>query len=125
MTNKRMESYSTGEDGFIWVDFHLSPDGKTLAIIGCVWGSPYWIKIYDFSDPLNLPLRELKEIELLDNDEVITGWKDNETLKMKGIKREREIEKFENGSQRMKIISETPIEREINVKHSIGLRFSR
>ena len=117
LTKRKMASSSPGEDGFIWTDFHLSPDGNTLATIGCYWGSPYMIKIYDFRAPLSLPLRELNIIELLDNDEVITGWKDNETLKTKGIKREREIEKFENGSQRMKIISETPAEREISVKH--------
>jgi hypothetical protein len=117
LTERRMESYTTGEDGFIWTDFHLSPDGNTLATIGCYWACPYVIKIYDFKDPLSLPLKELKEIELLDNDEVITGWKDNHTLTTKGVKREREIEKFEGGSQRMKVISETPIEREINVKH--------
>ena len=115
LTNRKMSSYSPEKEGFIWCDFHLSPDGKTLATIGCYWACPFEIKIFDFSDPMNLPLKEIKEIELLDNDEIIVGWIDNETLKMKGIKREKEPEYFENGSFRMKTMSETEIEREINI----------
>jgi hypothetical protein len=115
LTHGKIVGYSPNKDGFIWTDFHLSPDGKTLATIGCYWGWDYVIKIYDFSDPMNLPLKELKEIELLGNDETIIGWINNETLKMKGIKREREREECENGGFRMKILSETEIEREINI----------
>lgn len=115
LTNAKIAGYSPNEDGFIWTDFHLSPDGKTLATIGCYWAWPYVIKLYDFSDPMNLPLKEIKEIKLLDNDEIIIGWLDNETLKMKGIKREREPEYCEGGGVRMKTLSETEMEREINI----------
>ncbi len=119
LTNRKMESYSPNEDGFIWTDFHLSPDGKTLATIGCYWACPYVIKVYDFQNPMTLPLEELNEIELLDADEIITGWIDNETLKMKGIKRDKEMEKSENGGFRMKTVSETRIERKIKaLKHN-------
>lgn len=119
LTNRKMESFSPDEDGFIWTDFHLSPDGKILATVGCYWACPYVIKIYDFQNPLVLPLPELNEIELLDADEIITGWLDNDTLKMKGVKREKEMEKFDNGSFKMNTISETPIEREIKaLKHN-------
>jgi hypothetical protein len=115
LTNRKMTGYSPNEDGFIWTDFHLSPDGSTLATIGCYWACPYVIKLFDFSDPLNLPLREIKEINLLDNDEIIVGWLDEKTLKMKGVKREHEFEYFEDGSVRKKTISETDIEREIKI----------
>ena len=120
LTNRKMESYSPDEDGFISTEFHMSTDGKKLATVGCYWACPFVIKIYDFEEPLVLPLKELDEIELLDADETITGWLDNETLKLKGIKREKEMEEFDDGSFRMKIISETPIEREIkmNTKHN-------
>jgi hypothetical protein len=118
LTNKRMAGYSSGEDGFIWVNFHLSPDGNKLATIGCYWGSSYLIKIFDFSNPLVLPLKELKEIELLDNDEIIIDWADNENLKMKGVKRDRRPEYFGNGSMRYNIINETPMERLININGS-------
>jgi hypothetical protein len=115
LTNRLLVGYSPSEDGFIWTDFHLSPDGKVLATIGCYWACPYVIKLFDFSNPLTLPLKEMREIRLLENDETIVRWLDNETLKMKGVQREREPEYFEGGSMRMNIISETPIEREIKI----------
>jgi len=115
LTNLKMTGYSPNENGFIWTDFHLSPDGKTLATIGCHWACPYVIKLFDFSDPLTLPLKEIKEIELLGNDEIILGWLDNVTLKTKGMKRERGPEYFEGGSIRTKAIVETEMERMINI----------
>lgn len=115
LTNKKIEGYSPEAEGFIWTDFYLSPDGTKLATIGCHWACPYVIKLFDFTTPLDLPLRELKEIELLDNDEIIVQWLDNSTLQMKGVKREREPEYFDEGSMRMKIISETTIERQIKI----------
>jgi hypothetical protein len=118
LTNKKMAGYSPKKDGFIWTDFHLSPDGKILATIGCYWACPFVIKLFDFSEPLNLPLKEIKEIKLLDNDEVILGWLNHETLKTKGMKRERKTEYFKDGSMRMKIISENEMEREININNS-------
>jgi hypothetical protein len=66
-----------------------------------------------------LPLTEIKEIELLDNDEIILGWTDNETIKTKGIKRERETEYFDDGSQRSKTISEKQVGRLININGSL------
>jgi len=115
LTNSKIAGYSPNEDGFIWTDFHLSPDEKTLATIGCFWACPYVIKLFDFSDPINLPLKEIREIELLDNDEIIIGWLDNETLKMKGVKRETKREYLDNGSFRIKTLSETELEREIKI----------
>ena len=115
LTNRIMKSHSTNEDGFIWTDFYLSPNGKKLATVGCYWACPYVIKLFDFSEPMNLPLNEIKEIDLLDNDEIIVGWLDNETLQMKGFKRDREPEYFDGGSFRMKIINETKVERQIKI----------
>lgn len=122
LTNRKMSSYSPNEDGFIWTSFYLSPDSKLLATIGCYWGSQYFIKVFDFSNPMELPLPEIAEIELLDNDEVIQGWLNNTTLKMKGVQREREPEYDENGSFRMKILSEIPVEREIPIHGESSLQ---
>lgn len=118
LTNRNLASYSPNEEGFIWTDFYLSPDGKTLATIGCFWACPYVLKLFDFSDPMNLPLKEIKEITLLGNDEIILGWLDNTTLKMKGIQRVQEPEYFGGGSMRMKTISEINIEREIKIDNT-------
>ena len=118
LTNRKMNGFSPEEEGFIWTAFHLSPNGKTLATIGCYWACQYVIKLFDFSNPLELPLKEIKEIELLDNDEIIFSWIDDETIQMKGIKSEKEIEYCENNSFRMKTISEKKIERQIKINGS-------
>jgi len=118
LTNVKMAGYSPGEDGFIWTDFHLSPNGKILATIGCYWACDSEIKLFDFSDPMTLPLKEIKRIELLGNDEIILRWLDDETLKMKGVKREREPVYHEGGGMTMKTLSEIKMEREININLS-------
>ena len=64
---------------------------------------------------MKLPLKEISEIELLGNDEIIIGWIDNDTIQMKGVQRERVPEYFEGGSFRMKTINETNVERQIKI----------
>lgn len=115
LTNKKMSGYSPGwdVDGFIWTNFHLSPNGNVLATIGCFWACPYVIKLYDFTDPMSLPLIELAKVDLISNSEIITGWLDNETFSTKGI--EREYQKTINGDFTGKIISERPVERTIKI----------
>ncbi len=36
---------------FIWSDLKVSPDQKTLAVFGCVWGAPHVCCFFDISDP--------------------------------------------------------------------------
>ncbi len=55
LTHHQMESFSPDEDGFIWTNFYLSPDGNKLATIGCYWACPYVIKVYNFKSPMKLP----------------------------------------------------------------------
>ncbi len=85
LTNRKMNSFSPDEDGYIWTEFHLSPDGKYLATIGCVWACPYTIKVFDFQNPLDLPLKEIKEIMLLDDEQTLI-WIDKETIQTVGAK---------------------------------------
>jgi hypothetical protein len=92
LTNRIMSGYSPNEDGFIWTEHHLSPDGAILATIGCCWACPYVIKLYDSSRPLELPLKEIKEIKLLGNDETFVGWIDNNHFRTKGEKGQRLID---------------------------------
>jgi hypothetical protein len=121
LTNRKLYGYSPDESGFIMTDFHLSPNGKTLATIGCYWACPFVIKFFDFTNPTKLPLREIKEIELLDNDENIVGWLDEETLQMEGIKREKEKVYMEDGGFTMKIISEIKVNRQIKINSKDGI----
>lgn len=79
-----MESYCPQEDGFIWTDFYISPNGRKLAIIGCYWACPYEIKVYDFANPLALPLPEIETIPLLDNDDDFIEWIDDRSFTVQG-----------------------------------------
>jgi hypothetical protein len=115
LSKEQLASYSPGEDGFISTEYSLSPNGKTLAVTGCGWGSPYFIKLFNFSNPMLLPLPELGEIALRGNDEIITGWADNETLLTKGIKREYGYDIFDDDTWQSKLLSETLVERRINI----------
>jgi hypothetical protein len=105
LSNRKMASYSPNEDGFIWTDFHLSPDGRTLATIGCYWACPYVIKLFDFTDPTNLPLREIEEIQLLQNNEIITCWVANDTIQLSLSESRTVREDFEDGSHIYKIVT--------------------
>lgn len=116
LTNRKMTGYSPNEDGFIWTEFYLSPDGKILATIGCYWAGPYVIKLFDFSDPLSLPLTEIKELELLGNNEIITSWLDKETIQLSLSEIETVKEDFEDGSHRYKIVT-----RQIGEKREIKI----
>jgi hypothetical protein len=105
LTNRRIVGFSPNEDGFIWTDFHLSPDGKILATIGCYWACPYVIKLFDFTDPMSLPLTELKEIQLLQNNEIITCWLDNDTIEL-SLSEEKTIRQdFEDGSHKYNVVA--------------------
>ena len=105
LTNRKMVGFSPNEDGFIWTDFQLSPDGKTLATIGCYWACPYVIKLFDFTDPMTLPLPEIKEIQLLQNNEIITCWLDNDTIQLSLSESVTVSEEFEDGSHKYKIVA--------------------
>lgn len=83
LINRKLSSYSSGEDGFVSVEYHLSPNKDILGVIGCFWGCPYVIKLYKFTNPLDLPLTEIQEIKLLDNDEIFVEWVGNDAIKLR------------------------------------------
>jgi hypothetical protein len=80
LTNKKMVSYTENDNGFIWTNHILSPDETMLAVFGCYWGTAYFCMIYDFANPLELPLRMIKETEAIGYD--FLGWIDNKHLKI-------------------------------------------
>ena len=88
LTAREMSGYSPNEDGFISTVYHMSPDGALLLTSGCYWACPYAIKLFDFSNPLVLPWRELRT---LDNNEDVLGWINNTSFKTKGMNVERII----------------------------------
>ena len=59
LTQRKLASYSSEDDAFIWVRFHPSPSKRLLAVSGCYWACPWDIAVYDFSEPMNLPLKRI------------------------------------------------------------------
>jgi hypothetical protein len=78
---RRMKSYSTDEDEFIWTKFFLAPDGNSIAIIGCYWGGSYSVRVYDSKDTTSLPLVQKSEFNMPDNKQSIV-WSDNENFEI-------------------------------------------
>jgi hypothetical protein len=62
-TLRRFESVAPEDDAFIWCVFHPSPSGRYLAVEGCYRACPYMVIIYDFTDPMNLPLPKILECD--------------------------------------------------------------
>lgn len=74
LTDGRVAGFSSPDDAFIWAEFHPSPDRTKLAVVGCYWACPYQVTVYNFHDPLNLPLPKLAEILLPENDAEFEEW---------------------------------------------------
>jgi hypothetical protein len=91
LTNKNMSSYTPNDDGLIWTNHILSPDEKLLAVFGCGCGSPYFVTVYHFEKPMELPLKIAYQPMWTGYD--LVGWLDNKSLKVK--KSENEIEVIE------------------------------
>jgi hypothetical protein len=89
LTNKKMSSYTTDDDGLIWIKHLLSPDEKLLAVFGCGWGTAFFITVYHFDDPMQLPLRIAYEPTWTGYD--ILEWIDNKQLKVQNNEEEIEV----------------------------------
>lgn len=75
LSERKISNYfpEAGEKGFgfCWANVFPSPNSKILAVEGCYWANPYDLVFFDFSHPDELPYRELKRIESIDE---IRGW---------------------------------------------------
>ena len=72
--------------GYIWVGGHLSPGNDKIAIIGCVWGWPYQIKIFDLQSPMTMPYAVLFETSYDNEYSEIIGWRNNSEFLFKDSK---------------------------------------
>lgn len=79
LTHRKFASHYTEEDEFIWVAAHLSPSRRWLAIQGCYWACPDAVMVYDFSNPLSLPLPKIHEI-WGDHPIGFSSWSDADEL---------------------------------------------
>ena len=67
LSHRQLASYYSDDDLFIWMEFYPSPNRDKIAIVGCYWASPYFIAVYNFQNPMQLPLERIIEIPLSDN----------------------------------------------------------
>jgi hypothetical protein len=81
LTNNKMSSYTQNNDGFIWTKHLLSPNENLLAVFGCGWGTDYFVIVYHFDNPLELPLKIAYEPKWTAYD--VIEWVDNKRLKVK------------------------------------------
>ena len=51
---------AAGGAGFCWTAALPSPDGRTVAVEGCYWGAPYELVFFDFTQPEERPLPDLR-----------------------------------------------------------------
>jgi hypothetical protein len=94
-TKQRVDYTPSSADsgvGFCWSDHIPSPDGNMLMVDGCYWACPYELRIYDFSEPMKMPLLEL-DVNL--GWDEFGGWMDDNSCK---IKRDYEWSKVFNKS---------------------------
>ena len=89
LTNQKMSSYSLNNDGLIWTKHLLSPDEKLLAVFGCGWGSAFFVTVYHFDKPMELPFQIAYEPSWTGYD--IEEWIDNKSLKVKKTEEEFEV----------------------------------
>jgi len=84
---ERGEEYEAPGDhydsvAFCWATCSLSADGNTLVVDGCVWGRPYELRFFDFTDPARgwprLPVIGVDELEH-PCDRVKSRWVDEAT----------------------------------------------
>jgi hypothetical protein len=83
LTAGRVAGYSSPDDPFIWAEFHPSPARTRLAVIGCYWACPYQVTVYDFRDPLDLPLPKLAEFVLPGNNAQFGEWVTEATFRVR------------------------------------------
>lgn len=65
--------------GFCWTGVTPNESKTIIAVDGCFWACPYEFVFYDFSEPLNLPYRELGRMDALSDGK----WVDDCIYEMK------------------------------------------
>ncbi|TQR41112.1 hypothetical protein [Paenibacillus popilliae] len=77
--------------GFCWAEIQYTNEIDVLVVGGCYWADEYEIVLYDFSNPLQLPYKELKRIKPY---EKIIGWIDNSNFQYEDEEGNRQIVKI-------------------------------
>ena len=76
--------YHPDRDGdFIMTRIISSPDGTRLAAEGCYWACNYDTAIYDFREPMRLPLTELARHLTSHSHVSFVGWDSSESYRVR------------------------------------------
>lgn len=80
--NRRLHSFYSSNDPFIWISVLPSPDGNKIAVDGCYWACPNELRIYDTTNLSQLPFALLYQQNNFTNQNecIIKHWQDNQTL---------------------------------------------
>lgn len=82
LTDRRIEGFASEGGDFIWTEFHPSHDKTKLAIVGCYWACPYQVTVYDFRDPMKLPLPIVGQFDLPGNNAKFGEWESDESFSL-------------------------------------------
>lgn len=74
LSSGEIAGHSPVGGGVIWTEFHPSPDRSFLAVVGCYWAGPWQVTVYDFRNPLDLPLREVAQFDLPEANAAFGEW---------------------------------------------------
>lgn len=74
LTDRRIAGFASEDGDFIWTEFHPSHDKTKLAIVGCYWACPYQVTVYDFREPMKLPLPIVVQFDLPGNNARFGQW---------------------------------------------------
>lgn len=72
-------------NSFVWLEVIPSPSGMSLAVIGSYFQSDIELVFYDFSNPEELPLKEINRHHFVEFDE-IEGWIGEEFFSLRSYK---------------------------------------
>lgn len=78
--NKRLHSFYSNQEPFIWMGLYPSPDMNKLAVDGCYWACPNELRIYDISEITKLPYKLIYQESNFGDGCVVEQWKDNTHL---------------------------------------------
>lgn len=82
LKTREIQSFSDGTDGFIFAGYHPSPDLQYMAIVGCFWGAPYCVRVFDISNIESLPWPMILETELEDDEHDNIVWAEDGSVKI-------------------------------------------
>jgi hypothetical protein len=96
LTGKTFESFADGTDGYICAEYIISPGKLRMAAVGCYWGTPYFVRVFDISNVESLPWPVIQDIELLDEENTTIHWVNENKIQVfkhseSGLVKSREV----------------------------------